>query len=297
MTDSALKSMVAPGQESILEDFLSGQEGEQEQAPIQNDPLEGFLQEQEKGDDDGLPEKYRGKSAAEVYRLAQQEAEYRAGQQQKQEPAKDLTIPEFTKEKAAADYGEALAGVFEAAEINPYEIDAKVRAGQEIDPEVVDKLVANTGFPKSVVEGYINSFRPAPAAAQQGQPLGDAEKGQLVAAIGGPEQAARVNQWITENGDQAEVDAFNQLVDAGNATAARAMLKGFAAQAQAAMRREPELVSGGTAGAADGLSFADDDEAVAAMKKTDQFGRNLYKTDPVYRKKVEAAMARSSVFF
>ncbi len=296
MTDSALKSMVAPGQESILEEFLSGQEGEQEQqAPTKNDPLEGFLQEQEKGEDDGLPEKYRGKSAAEVYRLAQQEAEYRAGQ--KQEPAKELTIPEFTREKAAADYGDALAGVFEAAEVNPYEIDAKVRAGQEIDPSVVDKLVANTGFPKSIVESYINSFRPAPAAAPQGQPLGDAEKGQLVAAIGGPEQAARVNQWIAENGDQAEVDAFNQLVEAGNVTAARAMLKGFAAQANAGMRREPELLSGGAPGGSGELRFADDDEAVAAMKKTDQFGRNLYKTDPKYRKQVDAAMARSTVFF
>jgi hypothetical protein len=188
--------------------------------------------------------------------------------------------------------------VFEAAEINPYEIDAKVRAGQTIDPAVVDKLVANTGFPKSIVESYINSFRPAPAAEQsQAQPLGEADKAQLVAAIGGPEEAARVNAWVTENADPAEVEAFNQLLDTGNAVAARVMLKGFAAQAKATMRREPELVSGGKPNEADGLSFADDEEAVAAMAKTNEKGQKLYNVDPVYRKKVDAAMARSNVFF
>ncbi len=302
MTDSALKSMVAPGQESILEEFLASQEGgdEPQSQPPSRDPLENFLQEQEQSGaqgDDGLPEKYRGKSAAEVYRLVQQEAEYRASQQQKQEPPAELQIPEFSKEKATQDYGEALAGVFEAAEINPYEIDARVRAGQEIDPAVVEKLVAGTGFPKSVVEAYINSFRPTPAAAPQGQPLGEPEKNQLVAAIGGPEAAARVNQWVVENADQAEVEAFNQLVESGNATAARAMLKGFAAQAQAAMRREPDLVSGGAPGGSGEAGYADDEEAVAAMSATDERGRNRYRTDPVYRKQVEAKMARSKVFF
>ena len=291
-----LQSMVAPGQEAILDEFLAEQGGD---APASNDPLGSFLQASEQGEepagDDGLPEKYRGKSPAEVYRLTQLENQYRAQQQSEQPTPTTVEIPGFVREQSVNDYGEALTGVFEAAEINPYEIDAKVRAGQEVDAATIDKLVANTGFPKSVVEGYINSFRPAPAAPQ-GQPLGEAEKGQLVAAIGGPEQAAFVNQWVVENADPTEVEAFNQLVDTGNAAAARAMLKGFAAQAQATRRREPQLIGGG-APSEGGLTFADDDEAVAAMAKTDARGRRLYNVDPKYRKQVDAAMAKSKVFF
>ena len=41
--------------------------------------------------------------------------------------------------------------------------------------------------------------------------------------------------------------------------------------------------------------LADDDEAIAAMAKTDAKGRKLYNVDPVYRKQVNAAMARSKV--
>lgn len=297
MSDT-LKSMVAPGQEGLLEEFLSGQEPE-----TGDGPLGQFLQEQEAAtseapaaENDGLPEKYRGKSAAEVYRLTMQEAQYRAGQQQAKEPAAAPEIPEFTREKAVADYGEALTDAFEKAEVNPYEIAAKVQAGQEIDAAQVDKLAEATGYPKSVVEGYINSFRPAPTAPA-GQPLDDAAKAQLVAAAGGAERVAQVNAWVTENVDAAEVEAFNQLVDTGNAAATLALLKGFEARFAAATPREPKLLAGGTPSAADGgLVFADEDEAVAAMAKTDSRGRNLYQVDPVYRKQVNQAMARSKVF-
>jgi hypothetical protein len=300
MSDT-LKSMVAPGQESILEEFLSGQDGET--GADDNSPLGQFLQQQEEStgkdplqvEDDGLPEKYRGKSAAEVYRLTMQEAEYRAKQQGKDEPAAP-EIPEFTRDKSVVDYGEALTDAFERAEVNPYEIAAKVQTGAEVDAATIGKLVEATGFPQAVVEGYINSFRPA-AAAPAGQPLDDGAKAQLVAAAGGSERVAAVNAWVTENVDAAEIEAFNSLLDSGNQTAALALLKGFDARYQAATPREPSLLAGGTPSARDGeLVFADDEEAVAAMSKTDERGRTLYAVDPLYRKKVNAAMARSKVF-
>ena len=301
MTDRALKSMVGPGQEGLLEEFLSGQEGET--AADDNSPLGQFLKEQETptepeppAADDGLPEKYRGKSAAEVYRLVQQEAQYRAQQQAKEAPPAAPDIPEFIRDKSVADYGEALTDAFEKAEVNPYEIAAKVQTGAEVDAATIGKLVEATGFPQSVVEGYINSFRPAPSAPA-GQPLDDAAKAQLVAAAGGAEHVAKVNAWVMDNVDAAEVEAFNAIVDSGNRAAALALLKGFDARYQAAVPREPQLLAGGAPSAKDGgLVFEDEEEAVAAMAKTDERGRNLYQTDPVYRKKVNAAMARSKVF-
>lgn len=298
MSDT-LKSMVAPGQEGLLEEFLAGNETDDN---ISDGPLGQFLQEQEAPtgepptpEEDGLPEKYKGKSAAEVYRLTMQEAEYRA-KQQGQPPAAAPEIPEFTRDMAVADYGEALTDAFEKAEVNPYEIAAKVQAGQEVEATTIGKLVEATGFPQSVVEGYINSFRPAPAAPQ-GQPLDDAAKAQLVAAAGGTERVAAVNAWVMENVDASEVEAFNSLVDTGNGAAALALLKGFEARYDATTPREPQLLAGGTPSTRDGgLAFEDEDEAVAAMAKTDARGRNLYQTDPVYRKKVNQAMARSKVF-
>ena len=70
-----LKSMAGPGQEALLEEFLAGNEGDDN---ISDGPLGQFLDQQEapaEPEDDGLPEKYKGKSAAEVYRLTMQEAE------------------------------------------------------------------------------------------------------------------------------------------------------------------------------------------------------------------------------
>jgi hypothetical protein len=135
------------------------------------------------------------------------------------------------------------------------------------------------------------------AAAPAGQPLDDGAKAQLVAAAGGTERVAKVNAWVTENVDAAEIEAFNSLVDSGNQTAALALLKGFDARYQAATPREPSLLAGGTPSASDGgLVFADEEEAVAAMAKTDERGRTLYDVDPIYRKKVNMAMARSKVF-
>jgi hypothetical protein len=297
MSDT-LKSMAAPGQEALLEEFLAGNETDDN---ISDGPLGQFLQEQEATTEapapaeDGLPEKYKGKSAAEVYRLTMQEAEYRAKQQGKEAPAAP-EAPEFTRDRSVADYGEALTGAFETAEVNPYEIAAKVQAGQEVEAATIGKLVEATGFPQSVVEGYINSFRPAPAAPQ-GQPLDDAAKAQLVAAAGGAERVAAVNAWVTDNVDSAEVEAFNSLVDTGNSAAALALLKGFEARFAAATPREPQLLAGGTPTRSDGgLVFEDEDDAVAAMAKTDARGRNLYQSDPTYRKQVNAAMARSKVF-
>ena len=296
-----LKGMVAPGQEQLLEEFLADQDGDT--GTDDSSPLGQFLQQQEaeatgkdplQVEDDGLPEKYRGKSAAEVYRLVQQENEYRA-KQQGQPPAAP-EIPEFTRDKSVADYGEALTDAFEKAEVNPYQIAAQVQAGAEVDAATIGKLVEATGFPQSVVEGYINSFRPA-STAPAGQPLNDAAKAQLVAAAGGTERVAAVNAWVTANVDAAEIEAFNALVDSGNQTAALALLKGFDARFQAATPKEPNLLAGGRESAADGgLVFEDEEEAVAAMAKTDERGDTLYDVDPAYRKKINAAMARSKVF-
>jgi hypothetical protein len=299
-TDHPLQHMVAPGQEDIFEEFLKEQAGEAPQGEgNDSDPLGQFLKAGEvegqppaAAEDDGLPEKYRGKSAAEVYRLVQQEQQYRA-QQQEQAPAA-VEIPEFSREKSVIDYGESLTAAFESAEVNPYEISAKVQAGQEVNPGDITKLAQATGFPESVVEGYINSFRPAPAAPT-GQPLDQAAVAEIVQQAGGAERMAKVNEWVTANVDAAEIDAFNSILESGNKGAALALLRGFDARYSAATPREPQLIAGGKANLTGGaMVFEDMEELTAAMAKTDERGQKLYTVDPKYRKEIDAAVARSN---
>lgn len=303
-TDHPLQHMVAPGQEDVFEAFLKEQAGEEPQGQgSDSDPLGQFLQAGEAeqqppaaAEEDGLPEKYRGKSAAEVYRLMQVEQQYRAQQGQQEQPPAPVEIPEFNREKSVADYGESLTGAFEKAEVNPYEIDARVQAGQDIDAATIDKLAEATGFSRAVVEGYINSFRPAPeAAAPVGQPLDQAAVAEIVQQAGGAERMAEVNRWVTANVDQAEIDAFNSMLETGNKAAALAMLRGFDARYSAAAPREPQLIGGGKANlTGGGMVFADQEELTAAMAKTDGRGRKLYNVDPQYRKQVDAAAARAN---
>jgi hypothetical protein len=290
-----LAFMAGPGQGGLLEEFLQEQTGDQQGQGGATDPLGQFLQGQEEAqattEDDGLPEKYRGKSAAEVYRLMQVEQEYRANQQQAPAP---VEVPEFNRERSVTDYGENLTAAFEAAEVNPYEIDARVQAGQNIDAATIDKLAEATGFPKNVVEGYINSFRPAPEAAPQGAALDEAAVAEIVQQAGGAERMAKVNEWVTANVHQTEIDAFNSMLESGNKAAALAMLRGFDARYSAATPREPQLLTGGRANLTGGMAFEDMEELQAAMAKKDANGKSLYTTDPRYRKEVDAAVARSN---
>ncbi len=288
-----ISQMIAPGQEDLLAEFLSGEQGQPtEEAAPRGDALDQFLAAQEQGEqgqkpleDDGLPEKYRGKSPAEVYRLTLQEAQYRAQQQGSQQPA-DPAPETYTPEMGVELYGETVAAAIAAAEINPLEMAAKLKAGEDVS-SYTQALVEKGGIPKSVVDAYLAGVTPAPAAAPPAG-LTDADQAEIKAAIGGDTEFTQLAQWMQASLSPDELADYNAVVDAGNKQAIRLTLRALHARAKAATTPPTPRLIGGSDPGPSGLDFP-----TRSDWETARFSRR-YDSDAKYRAQVDAGLLRSS---
>lgn len=284
MTDSQItlstpeadaQSMVGPGQEGLLEEFIAEQE--QEQA-------------QEQGDSALLLGKF--KSADDLAR-AYQELEKKLGQPRDDaDPADEPSPPQpYTREQSVNDYGEFLSDVFEAAEVNPYEIAQQWQQGGDLT-SYVDKLEA-AGIPRPVVEQYL--ARPE-APAGEAVELTAADTNELKGMVGGDEGFAQLSSWAQENLSAEQLVDYNTVVNSGNKAAIRWALKAMQAmQSGGKAPSEPKLISGGRP-AGEGQKFESKQQVIDAMTKRNAKGQKLYDVDDSYRDKVRAMLARSDVF-
>jgi hypothetical protein len=290
-----VSSMIAPGQESLLEEFLAEANGEAPAEDEGDSPLDQFLAQQEQGDQgdqsDDIPEKFRGKSPAEIVR-AYQELERKLGAQAQQQPP--APAPAYERGRSIEEYGEALTDRFEAAQINPWEMAAAVQAGQDVSG-YVEKLSA-TGLPRPLIETYLAAVTPQQQAPQSR--LTPADEAELKAVVGGDQEFSRISQWAVANLAAEELADYNAVVDSGDKTAIRLALRSIKARSAAVKTTgdtEPKLITGGKP--SNGMQvFESDEEAMLALNAKLPDGRVRYNVDPKYRKQVEAALARSNVF-
>lgn len=300
------QTMVGPGQEGLLEEFL--QELDQGPAETQGpppgkpaDPLDQFLQDldgrqQQQGEQggDGLPEKFRGKSAAEIA-AAYLELERKLGERPQGEPdgqrQESPPAPEsYTPELGRQIYGETVASAIEAAGINPLAMAQALAAGQDVSADV-DALVERGGLPRSVVETYLAGVAPTPRQpATGGEALTDADVAALKTEIGGEQEFQRIRQWAANNLSKDEIAGYDAVIAGGNRAAAAGVLR--ALKALSSQRTEPTLLTGSAA--AGDPPFETYQEIASAMNATDGSGRNRYQTDAKYRATVEARVARSN---
>lgn len=279
-----ISGMLAPGQENLLDEFLAGNTESTGSEAAGGDALDQFLAAQEESEqpteDDGLPEKYRGKSAAEVYRLTLQEAEYRA-QQGKQAP--DPAPEAYTPELGVELYGETVAAAITAAEINPLDMAAKLRAGEDVS-SYKQALVEKGGIPAAVLDAYLAGVTPAPEApAATG--LTAQDQAELKAAVGGDAAFTQLAGWMQENLSAEELADYNAVVDAGDKRAIRLALRAFQGRATTPAPRA-KRIGGGDPGPA-GMAFETrkDWEAARFSPK--------YESDAKYRAQVDAGLLRS----
>jgi hypothetical protein len=284
----ALKQMLGPGQEDVLEAFLQEMEGEPatepaEEAPAQMPPDPGG--------------KYEGKSREEIIEMHRQ-AEKLIGSRQQPEPsATDGESPpaiapaDYTPEMGLELYGQTVGQAINAAGINPLEMAAKVEQGADVSA-YVDALVEKGNLPRELVTTYLEGVAPkAGGAAEAG--LSDADAQELKASIGGDAEFERISRWATENLEATDLAEYNRVVDEGNKDAISAWLR-LLRQSSTATRPEPALIGGGAAVGGD--RFSSDREAIDARSAVNSRGKNRYDTEPAYRKWFEATLARSNVF-
>jgi len=236
--------------------------------------------------DDEIPEEYRGKSLKEVIALAEAKAKA---------PTAGNTLPPeaYTPELGKALYGDALAGLFTAAEVNPLQLDATLRAGGDVS-EQVDALATKAGLPRAVVQTYLDGIKASsPAAAPQLSPEDGAAIRQ---SVGGDDKFRALSGWALANLSEGELAGYNAAIDSGNKELAAFAVKAIQARAAAAesaprTRSEPRLASGGRGQPP--MRFASIEQQNAAVDRRNANGERLMHVDPAYAKRVKAAIANS----
>lgn len=294
-TPEQLQSMVAPGQEDALDEFLKELEeqnaalADEEEAPNEEAPGEpallagkfktredlerGYLELQRKLGERGQGPGAEGSSAAQ------------AG------PTPDQYTPELGKQL----YGDTVAAAIEAAQINPLEMAEKLSAGQDVTG-YVDALAEKGGLPRVLIETYLAGVAPAKPSGAAAQTLTQADEAELKAMVGGDQGFQALSRWAAANLQPDELADYNAAVDSGNKAAARFAIRQLQARATGGEgeKREPRLIGGGAPITGD--VFTTDQQAVDARAKRGKDGRNLYETDPSYRSWYEKTLSRSKVF-
>ena len=289
-----LQELLAPGQESIANEFLEELEQGQGQ-PSEPHPLDHALEDmQGEQPEQLLAGKFKSPQELEKAYL---EAQKLIGQRGQQPPTEEPASPapeQYTPELGKQLYGDTVSSAIEAAEINPLEMAEKVYAGQDVS-SYVDALVEKGGLPRDLVQTYLDGVRPAatPAPAAAGQ-LSEADVAEIKAAVGGDQEFARISQWAVGNLGPQDLADYNAAVDSGNKEAARFALRAMKSMAQGGTASEPQLIGGGTAARSD--VFESGQQAIDALNKRNESGKRLYEADPKYRSWYEKTMARSNPF-
>lgn len=216
-----------------------------------------------------LPEKFK---SPEDMAKAYAELEAKLGGKKEDAPKdapKDDTKAELpdNPEQALADKGLQLQ-----------EFSAEFAKNGELSEESYDKLT-KAGFPKDLVDQFIEGQKARAAQFEA----------DIKTEVGGTENYSQMIEWAKANLTPAEIQAYNDAVTSGSADKAKLAAMGLNAKFSKAVGKEPErMLGGGKAGTSD--VFESSAQVTEAMRDP------KYKSDPAFRAKVQAKLARSSVF-
>lgn len=141
------------------------------------------------------------------------------------------------------------------------------------------KSLEDQGIPREIVEAYVSGQ----------QALMQNQVNQVKAAVGGEENYTAMAEWASENLDQSELDAFNEVVESGTVNQAQMAVRGLYSQFVSSGGKAPNLIQGNTSGSAV-KPFNSAAQVTEAMRDA------RYKNDPAYRKTVEDRLAVTSSF-
>ena len=194
-------------------------------------------------------------------------------------------------ESVNTQYGDKLGALFQENGVDPWEISNHFHETQgEITDDMYNTL-EKTGLSRASIDSYL-----AGRAAESGynvpdQPdLTDAEVTKIHTSVGGEQQYSKMLSWASENLEQKTLDAFNSMINNGNADAVQIAVDGLKAQYENAEGYEGKMLTGKPAKTSNDV-FRSQAEVVQAM--SDQ----RYDRDPAYRQDLYDKLERSNIQF
>ena len=141
-----------------------------------------------------------------------------------------------------------------------------------------------------LVNAYMEIQANAPEQTQAESPdLTDAEMNSAYNSAGGEAEYEKLTSWAAENLAENKLDAFNSIIDRGDATAIQIAVAGLRSEYENQEGYEGRMLTGKGARATDG--FRSQAEVVAAMSDP------RYDRDEAYRQDVYDKLERSNVAF
>ena len=231
-------------------------------------------------------------------KLGQQESELYAGKFANAEELENAYL-ELQRKMGSGDTDEDT----EEAYLDEDEYyDEATSAGIELIQGASDEYYANEGqlspdtieqfkemSSSDLVNAYIAIQENNPNQGGYSPDLTDAEMNSVYNSAGGEAEYNRLTEWAADNLSERKLDAFNSMIDQGNATAIQIAVSGLRSEYEAQEGYEGRMLTGKAARAVDG--FRSQAEVVRAMSDP------RYDSDPAYRQDVYDKLERSNVQF
>ena len=154
----------------------------------------------------------------------------------------------------------------------------------ELTPEIMEQFTSMSST--DLVNAYMEMQGNLPAA--ESPDLTDGEVNQIKNSVGGEEGYNQLMQWSGENLDQADIEAFDALVESGNARLIRLAVSGLKSEMEKAVGFDGDMVTGRAPNQPADV-FRSQAEVVEAM------GDPRYDRDPAYRNDVFEKLSRSNI--
>ena len=159
----------------------------------------------------------------------------------------------------------------------------------KLSPETMER------FSEMSSQDLVNAYMEIQANIPEGQQyaespdLTDAEMNQVYNSAGGEKEYQTMVTWAADNLAEKKLDAFNSIINNGDATAIQIAVAGLKSEYQNAEGYEGRMLTGKAARATD--SFRSQAEVVEAMNDP------KYDRDPAYRQDVYDKLERSNLQF
>ena len=237
-------------------------------------------------------------SLAVAEKLGQQESELYAGKYQSAEELEEAYINLQKKlgtsdddevEDTTLDEDEYPEDVAEGVDLITTASEEYFENDGQLSQETMQKFTEMSS--SELVEAYmaIRERNPDVDAGTSSPDLTDAEMNQVYNSAGGEAEYDNLTSWAAQNLSETKLDAFNDMIDRGNATAIQIAVSGLRAEYEAQEGYEGRMLTGKSARTQDG--FRSQAEVVQAMSDP------RYDRDEAYRQDVYDKLERSDIQF
>ena len=186
-------------------------------------------------------------------------------------------------------YGEQLGEIFKNNNVDPWAISQHFHDNQGQITDAMYQQLEGAGLSRASIDSYLagraveSGYTTDSGAAAD---LTDSEVNSIKNSVGGEAQYQNMVNWASQNLPQTTVEAFDELINSGNAGAIQLAVNGLRQQYEETNGYEGRMLAG-KAAETSGDVFRSQPELVAAMNDP------RYDSDPAYRQDVIAKLERS----